>query len=285
MKAERQEKEKDLVKQNKDVPFQGWDKVEEERFQADPKLWLVVQDSAGNLIRRIEAPAGKGFHRVAWDLRRSGTNSISLDRAGGSDGYYGLMVPPGNYKVNLAKQIDGKITNLSGLFVFNVEMLRSNVLKGSNPNQVYEFWKGTEMVYNSAQATYITLESANKKLKAMENALLRANIAPGVIDSQIYIVKRALQKLDIEFTGNKSKDLVGEKNNPTVFRRLSVARMGVNSNSYGPTLTQQKSIELASKQLHEIKAKLEKIVNTDIPSIEKLLIDAGAPWIEGQKLP
>ncbi|MFN8256015.1 MAG: hypothetical protein U0W24_10030 [Bacteroidales bacterium] len=285
LKSERQEKEKELIKQNKDVSFPGWEKVENERLQIEPKLWLLVQDSAGNLLRRIEAPAGKGFHRIAWDLKRASNSPVSPSQSNFPDGSYGLMMPPGKYKALLVKQVEGKISVLSGPVEFEVELLQKGSLKGSDPQQVYAFWQEVEKVQNSAQSVGISLDNAFKRIKAMENVLNRANLVPGALDSQIYNVRRALQQLDIEFTGNKAKDAVGEKNNPTIYSRLSVAQMGINSSTYGPTPTHRKSLELAAKQLSVIKLKLDKLIKTEIPAIEKQLVQAGAPWIEGQEIP
>ena len=66
-KAEkRREKEK---KNSKSVGFPGWDAVEAEHREMKPKIIFEVRDSDGDVVRRIDGPASKGFHRVAWDLR------------------------------------------------------------------------------------------------------------------------------------------------------------------------------------------------------------------------
>ncbi|MGE5126009.1 MAG: VPS10 domain-containing protein, partial [Betaproteobacteria bacterium] len=73
---ERQEKEKPLLEAGKDTPFPGWDAVEAERREPKPELILVVRDANGNVVRRLDGPTGKGFHRVAWDLRLPSTRAV-----------------------------------------------------------------------------------------------------------------------------------------------------------------------------------------------------------------
>ena len=45
--------------------------------------------------------------------------------------------------------------------------------------------------------------------------------------------------------GNKSKDEIGEKSNPTILYRLFVAIECLDMSTYGPTPTHRKSLEIA----------------------------------------
>lgn len=286
LKSARLAKEKELTRLKKDIPFPGWDSIEEERIQPEPKIWLTVKDSKGNVVRRIEAPAGKGFHRIAWDLRYPNTDALTLNpkKTRRDNNQSGVMVVPGTYSVSLSKQVEGMVTDLSGPFEFTVEQLHPGALKGSTPEQTVAFWKETEKLQDEAGAASLVLANSLKKVTAMQKALSLAALPPGELDKQLAEVKKELQKLEIQFSGNQSKDTIGEKNEPTVYSRLSVASMGINRSTYGPTPTHKKSLELAGKQFAEIKTHLENIINTEIPTIEKALIKAGAPWIEGQPL-
>ncbi len=100
-----------------------------------------------------------------------------------------------------------------------------------------------------------------------------------LLDEKIYSIKQNLIDLDTQLNGNKSKTEVGEKNNPTIFSRLSVASSGLSS-SYGPTATHIRSYEIAKKQYPEIEKKLNSIVDIELPSIEKELIKNGAPIVD-----
>ena len=56
---------------------------------------VTVKDSEGNLVRRLQAPAKKGFNRLNWDLRYPGFEPIQT--SGEMDS--GPLVVPGNYSV------------------------------------------------------------------------------------------------------------------------------------------------------------------------------------------
>jgi len=67
--------------------------------------------------------------------------------------------------------------------------------------------------------------------------------------------------------------------------RLNAASMGVRNSTYGPTPTHVKSLDIAKIEFNEIQIELINITKNKFPILEKQLIDAGAPWIEGQEIP
>ena len=48
---------------------------------------------------------------------------------------------------------------------------------------------------------------------------------------------------------------------------------------------QRRSLELAVEEFNSLKNELMDIRENRIPAIEKMMIEAGAPWIEGQPFP
>jgi len=284
LKAIRQEKEKELTKLNKDIPFPGWDSIEQERIHPEPKIWLTVKDINGNVVRRIEGPVTKGINRISWDLRYSANNAIRIEKSGGSERGRGSLVMPGKYTVSLFKQVDGQITELSGPFEFSVEPLRAGVLKGASYETTIAFRKEFELLKANVSAANVVLENSIKKVDAMQKALTLTPVVPGPLDEKLAEIKRSLQLLDIQFNGNQSKDLIGEKNIPTVSSRMGVAQSALTNSTYGPTPTHIKSLDLAAKQFVEIRLQLDKLINSDIPAVEKAMSQAGSPWIEGQPL-
>ena len=52
--------------------YPKWHELREEDLEYAPKVMLSIYDAQNNLVRRIEGANGKGFQRVAWDLKISG---------------------------------------------------------------------------------------------------------------------------------------------------------------------------------------------------------------------
>lgn len=284
IKTVRREKEKELIKENKNVPFPGWDKIEAERRQEEPSIWLTVKDANDNVVRRIKAANKKGFNRIAWDLRFPADDAIGdIDNPDGD--FIGAMVSPGKYTVTLSKQVDGISTDLSKAMLFEVERLRKGALSGANPEQVSAFWQKTEKLNGVITATLKAVENALKRVGALQKALLRTPTVPGKLDNELHKIKQKLLEFDGQLNGNRSKREIGEDRNPTIARRKNVAAMGTSNSTYGPTPLHQRSLEIAEIQYKNLKSELDNILTVQLPGLEKALRDAGAPWIEGQPLP
>ncbi|GAB4286581.1 MAG: hypothetical protein Kow0098_01950 [Ignavibacteriaceae bacterium] len=284
LRSIRQEKEKKLIEKNEDIPFPGWEKLEQEVREREPLIWLTIRDISGNVIRRIEGKNKKGFNRIAWDLRFPSTNAI-VNESDLARNQSGAMVAPGQYTVTLSKEINGVVTDLSEPFTFTVKRMYKGALEGSDPSVTADFWKKTDMLNKAISAASKLLSETMKKVELMDKALKLTPSAPGEIDLQLYRLLEELNVIDEKMNGKKSKDEVGEKDNPTVLNRLSYARWGSFRSTYGPTETQKRSLEIAASEFELLKKELNQIVNTKLPALEKALINAGAPWIIGQPLP
>ena len=284
-KTIREEKEKELIEQDKDVPFLGWDEMESERRQKDPVIWLTVRDTDGNVVRRIEGPTKKGFHRVAWDLRFATTSAIDTKGDFGGGNQSGVMAAPGDYTVTLSKQIDGTVTILSDAIPFEVERMRKGVLDGSEVEDVAAFWQQLAKLQRATTATSLVLRNTLTRVDAMRVALSRTPAAPGDLDKRLYELRQGLLALDEEINGNRSKRQVGEIGTPTIGSRLRFAMGGTRLSTYGPTPNLQRSLEIADSQFAEVQSTLDSILKQQLPDMERALSEAGAPWVEGQPIP
>ncbi|MGC9374376.1 MAG: VPS10 domain-containing protein [Bacteroidales bacterium] len=285
LEDKRKEREKELKKKNQNIPFPGWDALDQELKQEEPKIWLTVKDVDGNVVRILEGPTTKGFHRVAWDLRGESKSPVKLDTESTDSEPTGFMVAPGTYTVMLSKEIDGKVTDLSKPMEFEVERMRKGALKGAEPDDVVAFWEEMEEFSASLGAARIALNSAKKKVNAMAKALTRAEIAPGDFNQKIHDLGMEIKDIETAFYGNQAKSKIGEKNEPTIYSRLSAARTGTVNSTYGPTPMHKRSLEIAKKQFAELKQKIKTITDEKIPAMEKELENMGTPWIEGQDMP
>jgi hypothetical protein len=60
--------------------------------------------------------------------------------------------------------------------------------------------------------------------------------------------------------------------------------LGVYHSTYGPTATHRRTLEIADTQLREIKSDLEE-ASAEAAALGEDLLQAGAPWVEGNPLP
>lgn len=285
IKDKRSQKEKELTKENKNIPFPGWEEIEKERRQPEPVIWLTVKDIDGNVVRKITGPTEKGFHRVAWDLTYPDNTTIDIDNNPGFKGGSGVMAPPGKYTVTLSKQLDGVVTELAGPVEFTVERLYKGALEGSTPEVTVAFWKELVLFEKETTALSETLKNTAKRVEALQTALYRTTEAPGELNKELHDLRQTLYEIDEKLNGSRAKSEIGEGDIYSISGRLSAAQTGTYYTTYGPTPEHRKTLQIAKNEFDKIKKEMLAIVNTQLPQLEKKLIEAGAPWIEGQPLP
>ncbi len=285
---QRQEAEKKLLEGSKDTPLPGWEAIEAERIEAEPAVLLTVRDAQGQVVRRIEGPASKGFHRVAWDLRYPLADAITEPpKPPGDDDFFppvGVLAAPGRYSVELAKRVDGQVTALAPKSEFEVAPLRSGTLPGSTPEQVAAYQRRVAALSRSFSAAGQVLENAKGRVDLMRYALQRSVAGPEV-DGELEALRLEIDALQTELNGNRSKGSLAEPQPAVIGDRLAVADFARQFSTYGPTPTHSRSLEIAEQDLAAFKAKLNRMLTERLPAVERRLLEAGAPWTPGQAIP
>ncbi|MFC2113585.1 glycosyl hydrolase, partial [Bacteroidota bacterium] len=279
-KSERQEKEKSLNKEGKDIPFPGWEKIDEENSQKAPEIRLTIKDANGNLVNTLKGKASKGINRVNWDMKHSSKMGIKLGQPAST---WGPIVVPGTYSVSLSKVVDGEQTELSGPQSFTLKPLRKGALEGASDSERMAFYKEMEAFQQDILATTLEFSKSRQRVDAMLAAILQTDRETGDLEQRILQADKQFYDLNTKFFGSPSANQVGEKTPPSPRQRLGVAISGW-STSYGPTELHKQSLATGKSELAKIKTELSELVDVVLPQIEKDLKAAGAPWIEGQGL-
>jgi photosystem II stability/assembly factor-like uncharacterized protein len=284
----RQEKEKPLVEAGKDTPYPGWDEVEAERREPKPAVVLTVKDAAGNVVRRVEGKATKGFHRVAWDLRLPAPQAIGSRPPRSDDDDRepsGVLAAPGVYTVSLAKQVDGKTTELASPVRFEVARLRPGALPGADPKETAAFLARLSEVSRASSAATQAVSQALRRAEALATALGRSRSAPDGLDAELHAIRQELHAIDEALGGNRARAAVEDDGPITVTRRVQVAQIGTAFSTYGPTPTHRRSLEIAEQELAKVRERLNAVLEQRLPAFEKKLEQAGAPWTPGRPVP
>ena len=162
--------------------------------------------------------------------------------------------------------------------------MREGALEGASQAKMLSFLKEVREMQNAISAAALVLKNSKKKVEAMQTAFDRSEAKPADIDRKLHELENELLDMEEQFYGNRSRSEIGEKSPPTVYRRMRFAASGTGS-TYGPTPSQQESLEIAREQFGKIRSELEQISNQRIPELMQALEEAGAPWIEGQPIP
>ena len=262
--------EKGLEKSNSNIPFPGWEELDEEVTEKKPITIIEIYNSENSFIDRFTLPYKKGFNRVSWDL----TKKIRTHISSGSSRFYSpsIRVNPGKYSFNVYTAYGGEVNKIGSKF-FEVERIRPGVLENPHNDKIDEYVVEIENTFND----YSVVNSKFNKIKETNKSILslisRSSNYKSYVDSYNNIQNK-INKIDVFVSGNKSKKDVREKDIETISDRLSIAVRGLNS-SYGPTKMHIQSlgkaiylineyadmVEMLSKDFNKLKNQLESVTD------------------------
>ncbi|WP_439105609.1 VPS10 domain-containing protein [Congregibacter sp.] len=275
--------EEPLETAGKDIQFPGWEAVAKEAIQAEPTVMVIVKDSQGNVVRRIEGPKDKGFHRIAWDLRYPAPKVIGLSEGDEHEPSRGLMAAPGSYTATLYKRVDGQVSQLDEPVEFEVERLYQGALPGASDADVAAFWRAWEDATREASKLDLELSGAITRVDAMGKALSSSRADAGELDASLHQLRETLHALNAEVKGNPAKVEVGEKTRPTISQRLFNVERTIYRSLYGPTDTGRRELALANKAMASVRERLDSATSS-MKELGEALVAAGAPHVEGVRL-
>jgi photosystem II stability/assembly factor-like uncharacterized protein len=280
----RREEEGKLVKDGKPVPFPGWDNLRKEESEEKPAVILTVTDEAGQVVRRIAAPAAKGLHRVAWDLRYPAVEPTQLEtveREAWERDPVGPFVVPGTFTVALAKKADGVLTPLAEPRTFVVESLALASLPEKDKPALLEFQRKAGELQRAMMGAGAAAEDALKNLQFIRKALLDTPKAdPKLAGAARAIEKRIQEELTVLF-GDRTKSRRSEPAVPSLMERVSVRL-----ETTGPvTATAKRSYEIAADGFEKLVEEMRTTIEVDLKKLQSELEAAGAPWTPGRGVP
>ena len=245
-KQKRKKREKELEKSNSDIPFPGWNELDNELNQNLPRTVIEIYDSNNVFVDRFSLPHKKGFNRVSWDLT---TNLNSNVNSGSSRSYSpSVRVNPGKYSFNVYTSFNGQVNKIGSKF-FDVERIRLGILDNPNSDSFETYITETENAYK----TYSVVNSKFNKIKDNNKSIMSLISRSTNYNNNINLhnkIKNSVSEIDVFVSGNKSKKDVMEKDVETISDRLGVAVRGINS-SYGPTGMQISSLGKAKSLINK----------------------------------
>ena len=138
LKETRQEKEKDLIKENNPVYYPSWDELRAEDTEEKSYLLFVISDNQGNVVRKLKDGIKPGINRITWDLRYADTNPV---KSVTDKNESGTPVMPGTYSVEMFTSIDGVVTKIAGPETFEAKVLDNTTLPATDYAAMITFHK------------------------------------------------------------------------------------------------------------------------------------------------
>lgn len=288
MKEARKKKEKELFGEKQPIPQPSLETLRAEAAEIPPYLVFNIYDETGMPVRRITKSAGKGTHRLTWDLRYHNPSPVVLENGefdATSDSRSGTMVMPGNYKVSMDMVAAGEITRLADPVAFKAEPLNLNTLVAEDRAAVVEFQEEVTKLSRVFMGMDRKLGEDLGKVASLKQVALNTPQVDLSLQTRITKVQRELEDLRYKFHGPSAKASWEElpPMEMPLNRRLNVAIYKHWSNSAGLS-------DIAVEQFNILKEEFPPLVDRlqaaeeEIKAIEAVLESAGAAWTPGREI-
>ncbi|HEY4491913.1 MAG TPA: glycosyl hydrolase, partial [Acidobacteriota bacterium] len=286
-KKARQEKEKELIKEEKDVFYPSWEDLREEDREEEPAIAITVTDEEGNVVRRITGPATAGFHRVSWDLRYPATTPVQLETKSDEDDPFtpkpiGPLAAPGTYKVTIAKRVESALTPIGESQSFQATALGTASLPATDRAALLEFQRKTAKLQRAVMGSVQILDETKKRLDHLKKALDDTPGADPKMSEEARLLALRLKDLQTALNGDPVRKKYNEPTPPAIADRVEQIVFGHWTTTAPATGTHRRNYDIAAEEFTTVLADLRKLMEVDLKSLEDRAEVAGAPWTPGR---
>ncbi|MEM7033721.1 MAG: glycosyl hydrolase [Chloroflexota bacterium] len=284
----RHEAEKELWNAEGDIPFPGWQELEDEALDSEPMVLLIVHNHLGEPIRTIKGSVEEGLHRVNWDLRLPPPDRTSLLKPKfvypWQEQPIGPLTTPGRYSVTLhviSGQACKQVGSPQSFLVKPVPTTDTN----TDFEEVTSFQHQTSNLVRQIEGATAEIDRARDRIRHMQAALIetpRADINVKVRLNKLEIKLAALRK---QLLRDPVRLRFDEPAVPSIYDRATRVMYGHWYTRQTPTETHCVNYKIASTELTNVIETLSILIEQDLPTLEDELEAANAPWTPGRRLP
>ncbi|MEP0986096.1 glycosyl hydrolase [Ekhidna sp.] len=281
LKDKREKEEGEKRKDGENVFYPSYNQLKAEKEEEKSFLTFTIRDADGEFVNEIRTGASEGINRVHWDLKYPAIDQVQTNLADPSKNFpSGIMVLPGTYSVELAKSIDGEVTQLVEPVTFEVKTLDNRSIPPADPAAMLAFHQQLMKLSksaNGARRAYNQLQEALNYYQAAARVVKSSSL-----NEKLDMLEDKLEEIQITMYGDPIKRQLEIDQAPSLSNRVNTAIYTGTSSFGDPTGTSKQVKQIAEKYLDPVIASLKQIMSEDVPAINAELDANQAPWTPGR---
>ncbi|HEX7880936.1 MAG TPA: glycosyl hydrolase [Candidatus Eisenbacteria bacterium] len=285
LEKQRNEAEKKLQEEGKDVGYPAYDVFKKEATEEEPYLLFVISDAENHALRKIKRPIKAGLHRVTWDFRTSPVVPIKLDSGGEKAPWdspeQGFMAPPGTYQVSLYRFQDRTLTPVGSPQSFTCRPLHESSLSPSDQAALAAFNGKVAALSRAILAADAHRGRLSEALPYLEAAAMSVPTHDGAQLAELSAIKARLKEINEELTGDNILTKYEGQARMSLKGRTDLIVESLWSTTAAPTGTFERAYTEAHASFGNVLAELRQ-VHDRTRALEDALERAGAPYTPGR---
>ncbi|HLE57129.1 MAG TPA: glycosyl hydrolase, partial [Rhodothermia bacterium] len=247
------------------------------------ELTLAIYDSTGRRIRDLTVNSKPGMHRATWDLRLA--PPYINTRAQGTRGQpTGPFVLPGRYVARLTLAGNDTLMSQSVETPVTVNPDPLVTLTPAEYRALWEMRVSSSAQQARVQAVVRTAERLKEQMTEVK-AALKAGTAPDSLTKQANAIDKEVDDILLKVRGRQgpgASDADDKKFAPSIQSRVNQIASQIGDVTSPATQIQRETLDLAMKDLEREAARLNSLLTTRVPALNRGLDAAGVPWTVGR---
>lgn len=260
---QRRKSEKAAIEDETDVDWPGWGALLTEEITSDPRLFLVVADAHGNVVRRLGAETTAGLHRTTWDMRLPAPGPAKLEKPGFREPWEsdpkGPLVAPGTYSVQLVRvDADGSsaLTEPEEFFVKPTpEIARQPDLADSAGFNLLVWQLQHDVLVAAKELAKLRTQVKERRVELVD--------APASTPEELATLETAhdaLERLAIALVGDPVRSRLHEAQRPSITSLAERIAGHLWETTQSPTAAQRDMFDRATREFDAYRAAFDEIV-------------------------
>jgi hypothetical protein len=284
LKDQRQEAEQEAAKDGGDNPYPSWGELRAEDREESPSVTLTVRDSDGNVVQRVAGKTGKGYHRVAWDMRYPAPDATTLtspsNLAPWQSAPQGPLVKPGKYTVTLSQRVRGESADIASE-TFALKPLFATTLVTDDRDALLAFQMRTDKLYRAVDGAGEVATEIQGRIDHLTKAIADTTASSEDHARAIRALNGRMQELQVMLNGDSTISSRAEGVPLSISGRVGFLVFGHWDSQSPVGGNYEDSLAIAEQQFSSWLPELRSLAN-DLSSLESRMQDIGAPWTPGR---
>ena len=276
LKSKRQEKEKALEKDKKEVNYPTMNELRAEIQETQATCIWAISNEAGKEIKRFTTTPTKGISRVTWNLRSNPTTTVN----GGNNGF---LVPVGKYSLEVILVSNNGVDTLVKQHVFNVKALGNQTLIAKNTEELNAFRKEVAEVSRKVSGVGEIIQEFVTQLGLVETALLNYPNTDVRLLREVKALSLGLDSCKLIMYGDELLTKHEFESAPSMTGRLGMVEYMLYDNTAGVTNTHRSNLAAVKVEFAGVSSRIKQMLTT-FYGIEEQLALVPIPYTKSRGL-
>ena len=284
LKSERAKREAKAFKEGGNISYPTMEEFEAENNEFPSYLIFTITDAEGNFIRELRTSVKKGLNKMIWDMQYPAMNSVDASDASQTKGLEssGIFVIPGTYKVSLAKNVKGEITELAGPVSFEIKELNNRTLPAKDRKELTIFKLKSVKLVEAIGAVSNVVRELNDKLAPYKAATKAFPADKGIeLMKSVLALEAKVKAVQVKLNGDRNYGELDLDAPYTLNRRAGSSIYDIIGSTSNVPGSSKRNYEIAADEFAPILEEV-KALKAEFEKMDQTLGTMDAPVTKGR---